>query len=95
MATSNLCVRGCGFFGNPVNDNMCSSCFKKYGKESTPVVMAPPLDPESKLGEEKVETRPVQENKSRCFKCKRKVGLTGIEVVHIYLCSSILLCTNR
>ena len=25
-----LCASGCGFYGNPLNNNMCSVCFKEY-----------------------------------------------------------------
>jgi len=30
-----ICANGCGFYGNAVNNNMCSQCFKKVGQKNS------------------------------------------------------------
>eukprot|EP00128_Syssomonas_multiformis_P014614 Colp12_sorted_trinity150504_noHs@20100 len=47
-----MCISGCGFFGNPVFENMCSKCFKEAMKEKNkqvkveqPLVEAKKVEP--------------------------------------------------
>lgn len=84
------CAGKCGFYGNPKMDNMCSKCFKaKQDKEAEDFKKTLQKQEEKEQSkEEKKEddddkkeekTRPVQENKTRCWNCNKKCGLTGIE----------------
>jgi hypothetical protein len=132
------CIAGCGFYGNPIYNNMCSKCFKektqsseKKGKKlnsnvykwhdsmpnanaspsiaDTPILPTqqkaalpspvkqsppsvdsslkaenPPTSPPSEQAKpseisgqdepnDDTPSKPVQENKGRCFKCRVKV----------------------
>jgi len=77
-----LCTKGCGFFGLTKFKGMCSVC---YNKEST--LKRKDLKRRWRIAMTKIRAirrfklnlRPVQKNKTRCWKCQRKVGITGIE----------------
>lgn len=69
------CIKECGFFGAKKFGGMCSVCFSK---NPPPAVVAD--SKEDPPEEEEPETpRPVQTNTSRCWQCKRKIGIVGIE----------------
>ncbi|KAG0080498.1 Rab5 GDP/GTP exchange factor [Linnemannia elongata] len=34
------CANGCGFYGNPINNNMCSKCFKELNQKNNPAKAA-------------------------------------------------------
>jgi len=77
-----LCFKGCGFFGMTKFRGMCSVC---YNKESS--TRRKDLKRRWRMAMTKIRAvrrfklslRPVQTNKTRCWKCNRKVGITGIE----------------
>jgi len=77
-----LCVKGCGFYGMDKYKGMCSQCF---GKDSS--ARRKELKRRWRLAITKIKAvrrfhlslKPVQKNKTRCWRCNRKVGITGIE----------------
>jgi len=76
------CIRECGFFGADKFDGMCSVCWDKESKEKAKTWKA-----KLKMAEIKLKCvrafrsapRLKQANKKRCWQCKRKVGIVGIE----------------
>jgi len=77
-----LCSKGCGYYGMDKFKGMCSICF---GKDSA--ARRKDLKRHWRLALTKIKAvrrfhlslKPVQKNKTRCWKCNRKVGITGIE----------------
>jgi hypothetical protein len=69
---TSLCKDNCGFYGNQHYNGYCSICIQKYM-----VTEISTLQEESKM-EMKCETT-VQQNRSRCKKCTKKIGLLGHE----------------
>jgi len=76
-----LCVKGCGFYGNPNSADMCSKCYKDAARAGEIVV--PPVQlavstpfvgqAESKAVSED-SANPKKSKKNRCAVCKIKVS---------------------
>lgn len=67
------CANGCGFYGTSATGGYCSKCFKDLGlvaDNPTPAVEQPKAEPPKPAG-------PVQADTSRCWECKKRVGLLG------------------
>jgi len=77
-----LCVRNCGYWGQPKLKGLCSTC---YNKESSQ--RRKELKRRWRIAMTKIRAirrfqlglKPVQKNRNRCWKCRRRVGITGIE----------------
>ena len=76
------------FYGTLSTKFMCSKCFKEYlalhpsevkavATASSDAVMTDAS--QSKQEEEKKPAKPAQENKNRCWKCNKKIGLMGFD----------------
>ncbi|KPP65521.1 AN1-type zinc finger protein 6-like [Scleropages formosus] len=80
-----LCATGCGFYGNPRTNGMCSVCYKDFlqrqnsnGRVSPPAVVTENSDQARVEGQEISFDKPKQK-RNRCFTCRKKVGLTGFD----------------
>jgi len=93
-AAPTKCTRGCGYFGTEKYRGMCSQCYSKEKDKLPPLSddkkkEGPPLSAKKrwKLSILKVTAfrrflqgkRPEQKNKNKCWKCRRKIGISGIE----------------
>jgi predicted nucleic acid binding AN1-type Zn finger protein len=89
------CVAGCGFYGNPKTNNMCSKCFRTSTSAAaspaptapTPAIKVPVAStaPEittptpMEVTPTPTEEACTQKDLSRCWNCNKKVGLLGIK----------------
>mmetsp|Transcript_15673 Transcript_15673/g.37769 ORF Transcript_15673/g.37769 Transcript_15673/m.37769 type:complete len:245 (+) Transcript_15673:158-892(+) len=98
-AQSTLCLGKCGFYGDPKKDGLCSKCFldrqkkvqadlERLARETKKEKDADADKKEAEEEETKVE-RKEQENKSRCWECNKKIGLTGFQCrCEYYFCGA-------
>lgn len=49
------CAQGCGFYGNPLTENMCSKCYKQVQAEHCPPVPIVPVVPQPEVNAENVD----------------------------------------
>lgn len=74
------CQSGCGFFAT--SGGYCSRCTpKQYVQENT--CPPPPLSLDTPVTVQ--INKSLQVNKSRCWKCSKKIGILGIECACSYL----------
>ncbi|CAO3641998.1 unnamed protein product [Cunninghamella echinulata] len=59
-----LCIAGCGFYGNEIFNNMCSKCFKEKNKTNTPTNDTTLTEPKVTLDDKKTNTTSINENES-------------------------------
>jgi len=95
------CVNGCGFFGNPQSENYCSKCYRErqqtHQKAQPQVTVNQPEPPRQEVipsvESKPQETAPVvkQEDTSKCWTCKKKVGLLGFRCK----CDFVFCSTHR
>ncbi|XP_039117424.1 zinc finger A20 and AN1 domain-containing stress-associated protein 1-like [Dioscorea cayenensis subsp. rotundata] len=80
------CLKGCGFFGNPDQRNLCSQCYKDEILASVRTSIQKQIHLEKEMTDLKVEpvvplpaikTKTVTKTTKRCESCKKKIGLTG------------------
>jgi hypothetical protein len=78
-----LCAKpGCGFWGMAKFKGFCSLCYQKDSVERRKDLKRKWRVAVTKIRAMyrfRISLRPVQVNKSRCYKCRRRVGLEGIE----------------
>ncbi|XP_070054767.1 zinc finger A20 and AN1 domain-containing stress-associated protein 9-like [Nicotiana tomentosiformis] len=80
---SSLCARGCGFYGNPSNYNICSQFYKAFLKEESAKSAIALSEKLSFLTvDDTVKTKnddglTMKTKTQRCKSCKKKVGLVG------------------
>jgi len=78
-----LCTKGCGYFGLPRFKGMCSICYSKDDSTKRKEMKRRFRIAITKLSAVRrfrlAKVKPQQKNKSKCWKCPRKVGITGIE----------------
>ncbi|KAL0881529.1 hypothetical protein ABMA27_001376 [Loxostege sticticalis] len=73
-----LCRSGCGFYGNPSTDGLCSVCFKKLEEESGAGTSGTSTGTSDTDADDKDPSKD-KKKKNRCAVCRKKVGLTGFE----------------
>ncbi|OIT36724.1 PREDICTED: putative zinc finger A20 and AN1 domain-containing stress-associated protein 8 [Nicotiana attenuata] len=77
---TSLCARGCGFYGNPSNHNLCSQCYKAFLKEEEAKNVIALSEKISSLTVDDTDSATTGNvgltmKKQRCMICKKKLGL--------------------
>ncbi|KAF3687033.1 AN1-type zinc finger protein 6 [Channa argus] len=88
-----LCSTGCGFYGSPRNNGMCSVCYKDFlQRQNSNGCVGPPASRSEVSVDTPAETEEKPKaKKNRCFMCRKKVGLTGFYC----RCGGVFCSTHR
>ena len=78
------CMGGCGFFGNPSTGNFCSKCLKnkQEKEEQDKIQQAEEIQRQMArelVADETMEPREEQSDRTKCWKCCKKIGLLGVQ----------------
>lgn len=86
------CVNNCGFFkSNSSKDNNCLICEKKQYINETNCINEDKYVNNKKdqhINKKPKHEKQIQKNKNKCWECKKKIGLLGIQCrCKYYFCS--------
>mmetsp|Transcript_1226 Transcript_1226/g.4408 ORF Transcript_1226/g.4408 Transcript_1226/m.4408 type:complete len:235 (-) Transcript_1226:90-794(-) len=77
-----LCLANCGFYGTAKQKGYCSKCYSDLGMAEEETAEEKAEAEKEKQAEEKAEAdepKILQEDVTRCWKCRRDVGLLGFK----------------
>ena len=77
MIVRKLCKGGSGFYGNEDKDGFCSKCWRSMTEAVSQAEEILQMDDEQ--DESATAAAILQTNLTRCWTCKRRIGLLGFE----------------
>ncbi len=89
------CEGKCGFYGSPALENYCSKCFREMKEKKIQQEEDAKQKAEAEAAEALkpivIEDREDQLEKNKCWKCTKKIGLTGVRC----RCGYVFCATHR